>query len=216
LMDEYLQYQLWGDFGIDLGLGMQIDRDAKAEEYMFLPEYVMHAFAGATIKRNGIEEPLVLDTLELIPQREEDNESSIWTPFNIFLILFFLTGLITNRNYKSGKRTKWIDYLLFGLAGFGGLWVSYLWFGTEHLSKWNLNILWAIPLHIPILFLFGKEQFRVFLKSYFGVIAVLYSVLLLSWGFLPQPLPSALVPYVLAMVLRAFYIRYDLRKAYLK
>ncbi|MEO1255538.1 MAG: DUF4105 domain-containing protein, partial [Bacteroidota bacterium] len=37
LMNDYLGQQAWGDLGIDIGLGLQVDREATAEEYMFLP-----------------------------------------------------------------------------------------------------------------------------------------------------------------------------------
>lgn len=213
LMDDYLQYQAWGDFGIDLGLGMQIDREATAEVYMFLPEYVMKAFENATIRRDGVEFPLVDKTEDLFVPEAEEFGNGRFTPFNVFLILFFVVGLITNRNYKSGKRTKWIDTLLFSVVGFGGLWVVYLWFGTEHLSKWNLNILWAIPLHLPMVILLAFDRFKKAARAYFKLIAIWYCLLFLVWAILPQPLGMPLVPLVLAMTLRAFYINYDLRKA---
>lgn len=213
LMDEYLKYQAWGDFGIDLGLGMQIDREATPDEYMFLPEYVLKAFEGATINREGKEDPLIVETKNLFVPKKEEFSNLLLTPFNFFLILFFLIGLITNRDFKTGKRTKWVDYFLFALAGFGGLWIVYLWFGTEHLSKWNLNILWAMPFHLIVIFLLPQIKFRPFLKKYFKVFGWWYLILLVVWGILPQPLHVALVPLVLTMVLRAFYISYDFRKA---
>ena len=149
LMDDYLGQQAWGDFGIDIGLGSPADQEARAEEYMFLPPYIYEAFAKGTIKRDGEILPLVKESEDAyIPK--EPSSLSVWiTPFNFFVILFFVSGLITHRNLKLGKRTKWIDYVLFGFAGFVGWWVVYLWFGTEHMSQRNLDILWAIPFHFP-------------------------------------------------------------------
>lgn len=210
LMDDYLSLQPWGDLGIDLGLGQQIDKEAPAEVYMFLPEYIFKAYAGATIDRDSLSVSLVKKTEIVFNPKPEEQKNGILTPLNAFIILFFIVGFITNRNFKTGKRTKWIDVFIFSLAGFVGLWVAFLWFGTEHLSKWNLNILWAIPLHLPIAFFISKEKFRKFMKPYFKVIGIWYSVLLVVWAILPQPLHMSLVPFVLAMVLRAFYINYDL------
>ena len=102
--------------------------------------------------------------------------------------------------------------LLFGFAGFVGWWVVYLWIGTEHMSKNNLNILWAIPFHFPLIFFIGKEKLRKFFSTYFKITAYWYSILLVIWMFLPQPIHQALVPFVLTMVLRGFYLGYDLRK----
>ena len=212
LMDDYLDYQPWGDLAIDLGLGMQIDREALASEYKFLPDYVHKAFEGATIANDSSEVALVKKSLTTFEPEEEEFQNRLLTPLNTFIILFFVVGLITHRNLKSGKRTKWIDALVFSIVGFAGWWVVFLWFGTEHLSKNNLNILWAIPFHFPLIFFAGKEKFRNFFKTYFKVLAYWYCLVLIAWAMLPQPLHQSLVPLVLTMVLRSFYISYDLRK----
>ncbi|MEQ8626252.1 DUF4105 domain-containing protein [Ekhidna sp.] len=216
LMDDYLGQQDWGDFGIDVGLGMEVDQEATAEEYMFLPPYIHKAFSGATILRDGEKVPLVKKSVDAYIPKEESSLSVWITPFNFFVILFFVSGLITHRNLKSGKRTKWIDMLLFGFAGFVGWWVVYLWIGTEHMSKNNLDILWAIPFHFPLIFFVGKEKLKHFFRVYFKVNAYWYCGLLLVWGFLLQPIHQSLVPFVLTLVLRSFYIAYDLKKPNVK
>lgn len=212
LMDDYLAQQDWGDFGIDVGLGSPVDQEAKAEEYMFLPPYIYKAFSGGTIERGGELLPLVKESVDAyIPQ--EPSSLSVWiTPFNFFVILFFVTGLITHRNLKVDKRTKWIDYFLFGFAGFVGWWVVYLWIGTEHMSTNNLDILWAIPFHFPLAFFSGKERYRSFFKKYFKVFAFWYSGLLLVWGFWLEPIHESLVPFVLTLVLRSVYLSHSLGK----
>ncbi len=63
LMDDYLGDQPWGDWIIDIGLGMQIDKEATPREYMFLPDYIEAFFVyrypqerfsgGAARRRNG-------------------------------------------------------------------------------------------------------------------------------------------------------------------
>ena len=212
LMDDYLDYQPWGEFGINLGLGQQIDQEAPAYDYMFLPDYIFKSFEGATIKRDGEDVPLVSRTETIYDPVEEELKNAILTPLAFFTILFFVVGFVTNKNFKTGMRTNWIDVVLFSFVGFIGWWVAFLWFGTEHLSKWNLNILWAIPFHLPLAFFISKPKFRPFMKVYFKVTACWYCVLLIVWVFLPQPLGMPLVPLVLAMVLRGFYIGYDFRK----
>ena len=212
LMDDYLGQQDWADFGIDIGLGLQVDAEATAEEYMFLPPYIFTGFAKATIERDGQLLPLISRTENaFIPAKE--SSLSVWlTPLNFFILLFFIVGFITHRNLKFGRRTKWIDGLLFGFAGFVGLWVVYLWIGTEHMSKNNLNFLWALPFHIPLLFFMNKEKYRGFFILFFKYLAFWYAILLLVWALLPQPLHQALVPFVLTLVLRSFFLSYDLKK----
>ncbi|MFY0605593.1 MAG: DUF4105 domain-containing protein [Cyclobacteriaceae bacterium] len=212
LMDDYLEYQPWGDWIIDIGLGLQIDHEASAKEYMFLPDYIEKAFANATFQRDSITVPLVLERVEVHTSSDVAPEQSMFTPFNFFVILFFVVGFFTNRDFKRNKRTKWIDPLLFTIAGLLGWWVVFLWFGTVHLSKDNLNILWAIPLHVPFAYMIGVKKLQPFLSKYFLIVAGWYVVLLVIWTALPQPLHMALIPLILTMILRGFYIHFDLRK----
>ena len=212
LIDDHLHYQPWGNFLISIGLGQQIDIEATPKTYMFLPSYVYQAFFGATISRDSVSIPLVQKTIESYTPEKEVFTNSWITPFNVFVLLFFIIGLLTQRNLKYGQWTKWIDVTLFGLMGFIGWWVAYLWLGTEHLSKDNLNILWALPFHFPLILCINKKKLQKFFSIYFKVIAYWYVGLLLIWGMLPQPLHQALVPLVLTLVLRSFYISYFLRK----
>ncbi len=212
LMEDYLDYQPWGDLGIDIGLGTQVDREAKAEEYMFLPEYIYLALDKAEISRDSVTVPFISKSVTVFVPEEENNENGLLTPFNTFVLLFFIVGLITHRNMKYGRRTKWIDALVFSVVGFAGWWVVFLWFGTEHLSQGNLNILWAIPFHLPLAFFISKERFRKFFRIYFKITAYWYCGVLLIWAIIPQPLHQSLVPLVLTLVLRSFFISYDLNK----
>ncbi len=212
LMNDYLDYQPWGDFAINLGLGIQIDKEASGYEYMFLPEYVYEAFSGSSISRDDVMVPLILNEVESFTPKDEAYANRLLTPFNTFVLLFFIVGLITHRNLKYEKRTKWVDVLLFSVVGFAGWWVVFLWFGTEHLSQGNLNILWAIPFHFPVMFFIERERFKKIFSLYFKVVAFWYCGLLLVWAILPQPLHPSLVPLVLTLVLRSFYISYVFNK----
>ncbi len=212
LMEDYLDYQPWGDLGIDIGLGTQVDREATALEYMFLPEYIFEGLAEAKISRDTAEVPFVLKSEVTFMPEDQNDGNGLFTPFNTFVLIFFIVGLITHRNMKYGKRTKWIDAVLFSIVGFAGWWVVFLWVGTEHLSQGNLNILWAIPFHLPLAFFNSKERYRKFFRMYFKIAAYWYCGVLLIWALIPQPLHQSLVPLVLTMVLRSFFISYDLRK----
>jgi hypothetical protein len=110
------------------------------------------------------------------------------------------------------KRTKWIDALLFTFVGLFGWWCTFLWVATDHLSKMNFNLLWAIPLFIPFVYLIGLKKHQKWLATFFKVVGFWYIILLIIWGALPQPLHSAMIPLVITMVLRSFYISFDLNK----
>jgi len=212
LMDRYCDYQYWGDFGIDLGLGSGVDKVATGEEYLFLPDYVYKSLSKSTIRDSSGVRPLVSDTQRIYDPEPMEQEVPLLTPFNFFTFLFFVVGFITNVNFKKNKRTKWVDYLFFGFTGLVGFFLLFLWFGTDHISQWNYNLLWAMPTHLVAVFLMNKEKYRKKIRAYFKWTSILYVLLILAWSFLPQPIHTALVPYVLILTLRGFFLVHDLRK----
>ena len=212
LMDRYSEYQYWGDLGIDVGLGMPVDQEAQGEDYMFLPDYVYRSFDKSTIADSSGKRPLVLRTEKVYEATPQTYETPILTPFNFFALLFLFVGFITNIDFKKRRRSGWVDFLFFGIAGLAGWFLLFLWFGTEHLSQWNLNVLWALPTHLIAVFLLRKDRYRPLLKQYFKYTSILYVLLIVTWGFLPQPIHPSLVPFVLMLTLRGFYIVYDFRK----
>ena len=113
LMDDYLDLQPWGEFAINLGLGTQIDNEATAEEYMFLPDYVFVAFEKAVIDRDSVNAPLVSKMVNAFVPKKEDTKNGFFTPLNTFIILFFVVGFVTNRNFKTGKRNRLIKFMMF-------------------------------------------------------------------------------------------------------
>ncbi len=212
LMDRYLAYQPWGDWIIDIGLGYQIDKVAEPKEYLFLPDYVEKSLAKSTITRNGEELPLVIETVEVYKAVPEAYENGVFTPFNTFVIVFFIIGFITNRDYKKQTRTHWIDVVLFTFVGVFGLWCTFLWFGTAHLSKMNFNLLWAIPFHIPLVYMLKSKKHQGWVSKYFLVVSIIYVAVIVLWGVIPQPLHMALIPLILVMALRGFLIYHDVNK----
>ncbi len=210
LMDDYLEYQPWGDLAIDLGLGSQIDQEVPADVYTFLPDYIFLSFEGATIDRDSIEAALVAKTNIIYERKNEWDDPGILTPLNVFILLFFLVGLITNRDFKLQRRSHWLDVVLFSVVAFVGWWFVFLWAGTEHLSKNNWNLIWAFPFHIPLIFFLSNEKLKPFLTRLYRFLAILHALTLVFWALIPQDLHFALVPLVLTLVLRAFYISYDL------
>ncbi|WP_258102834.1 DUF4105 domain-containing protein [Marinoscillum sp. MHG1-6] len=212
LMDRYLAYQPWGDWIIDIGLGLQIDKVADPQEYLFLPDYVQKSLENATITRDSVTVPMVSKTINVYTPTPETFENGAFTPFNVFVLLFFVVGFFTNRDFKTGKRTHWVDVVVFTFVGIIGWWCAFLWLGTDHLSKMNFNLLWAIPLHIPFVYFLKSPKLQPFASKYFLVCSILYLVLLVVWGMLPQPLHMALIPLILTMALRGFFIHYDLNK----
>jgi len=90
LTDIYLAEQPWGDLGIDICLGLPMDKKASPYEYMFLPDYIESGFDHATIVTDGKTLPLVSSKNIVYEMRAEERQSGLPHP----LFLFVGIGLI--------------------------------------------------------------------------------------------------------------------------
>ncbi len=206
IMDMYLQEQAWGDLGIDFCLGTDIDKVASGYQYMYMPDFIEKAFAGAYVTVGSKTKPLVKETNIIYEPIPTVDSKKGFKPFLFFLFLFIVIALVSYKDLKKKKRTNWLDIMLFSIVGILGWLLFYLWFFTSHISEYNFNLLWAIPLHFPIaLFLISKKKSK-FIQYYFLSTAVLLLVLLLFWGFWPQNMHESLIPFILALLLRAILV----------
>lgn len=203
LTDIYLKKQPWGDLGIDICLGLPMDKDATPYEYMFLPDYVESGFDHAFIRRDGGEVPAVKTKNIIFDSREQVASRRLYTPLIVFIIFFLGALFLTYRDLRTGRLTKWFDVLLFGVTGTIGVLLFYLWVFTDHnAAANNLNIIWALPLHLVAVIAFIRNPR--WLRYYFGAVAGLSLILLVIWFGLPQKLHYSLIPLVMAQGARAF------------
>lgn len=197
LIDQYLVYHPWGDFGIDLGLGMPCDMVPSSREYMFLPDYLDEAFDHATINGN----PLVSEEKTLL---ETDGLTYAWSvtnPIPLFWLIFGLFAVISAIGLRMHKRFVFLDVIYLIATGAVGALVFFLGFITDHTATANnLNILWAWPIHLPAIgLLFWKKGRLVFWIAY----AVVLVVTLIAFPILPQSLHLATIPIMLIGLLRS-------------
>jgi hypothetical protein len=199
-------YQPWGDLGIDICLGLPMDKVMTPYEYMFLPDFLMQAFDHATITREGASVPAVKHkVLAFVSAPAEPPRALIhpWTAFGAFLAL---TVVLTIFDFKRKKLSLWFDALLFGVTGFVGWLLLLLWIATDHqAAAQNMNLLWALPTHVLIAGV-AFPSHRALAKKYFIGVAVLTVLLLCSWSLLPQALNVFLIPFVAAMAIRALLL----------
>jgi hypothetical protein len=209
LTDLYLQYQPWGDLGIDIGLGLPMDKKASAQEYMFLPDYLETGFDHATILTDSTSVPLVADKFISYEQRPENFSAGLFQPLYVFTLFLLLVCWVSYRDLKRKKITMVLDTVLFTVFGVLGLLLLLLWTATDHnAAAKNFNLLWALPTHlIAIVAFFRQPQW---LKKYFLAVLIISVLLLLSWAALPQMLHYSLIPLVMAISVRSF-VQYKLR-----
>jgi hypothetical protein len=204
LTDLYLKWQPWGDLGIDICLGLPMDKKASPYEYMFLPDYVESGFDNAYI--NG--KPLVKEKRIIYESLPENFSNGIFQPRYVFSFAALLVLIISYFELRNKKmhQSGWLDILLFGTVGLIGTLLFLLWFVTDHkAAAWNMNLLWALPTHV--IAAFGIARKRAWLKNYFLAVLVINGILLISWLWLPQMLHYSLVPIVAVLALRA-YVHY--------
>jgi hypothetical protein len=209
LTDIYLKEQPWGDLGIDICLGLPMDKRASPYEYMFLPDYIESGFDHATIQIDGKAAPLVKQKRSIYESREMEQKSGLPHPLFLFGAIALAAVVLSVLDLKNSRLTNWFDGLLFGISGLIGFLLFFLWFFTDHnAAARNMNLLWAFPLHaVAAMALWKKASW---LRNYFLSALLLSGLTLLAWTFLPQQLHYALVPMVIAMALRSF-VQYRVR-----
>ncbi len=199
LTDLYLKYQPWGDLGIDLCLGLPMDKKATPFEYMFLPDFVESGFDHATI--NG--EPIVKEKRLIYEAQPVEHKNGIFQPLYIFSTFALLALVLTILDIRRKKILKVFDAVLFGGIGAIGLLLFLLWIATDHKAAANnMNLLWALPTHLVIAFALLKK--RQWVRKYFALVLFVNLLLLITWAWLPQLLHYSLIPIVLALTFRAY------------
>jgi hypothetical protein len=205
LTDIYLRYQPWGDLGIDICLGLPMDKKAVPYEYMFLPDYIESSFDRANI--NGA--PIVKAKNIVFESVPEAYHRSLFHPMNVFVFIAIIALTLSAYDWKRKKLSTWYDAILFGTTGAVGLLLFLLWIATDHKAAANnFNLLWALPTHLIAVIAFYKKP--AWLKKYFLATAIVAAFTLILWPVLPQQLNYFLVPFVVALLVRAL-MQYLLR-----
>ncbi|MFN8342780.1 MAG: DUF4105 domain-containing protein [Cyclobacteriaceae bacterium] len=202
LTDQYLAQQPWGDLGIDICLGLPMDKLATPWDYMFLPDYLFDGFRHAFILTAGGWQPLAAQEHVLFQAAPEDPVFSWTHPWIVIGALSLIILLVSVRDLLRTKITTSLDFILLLATGLIGLLLLLLWLLTDHkAAAWNFNLLWALPTNLAGLYLLLRKR-SVSLKKYYLGAALLTVLLLLTWYFLPQQLNLFLLPFVAALGVR--------------
>lgn len=179
----------WIDFGMDLLIGLPTDRKAGYDR-TFLPLELMELFDHATVDGK----PLVKGNELILSDVPEHYSSGWWTPGVVFTLLGILIIVL---QIKTGvfSRYKVIPLIYLSLVGLIGWLLVFMWFGTYHPStKWNLNLLWALPFHVPVLLFALRKNVAGWVYAYIKGYRILLVVLLVGWWLNPQDYHAAVVP----------------------
>lgn len=208
MIDLYLGPHPWSDFGIDLALGLPCDKEADYREKMFLPDYLMANMGKAVIADGGTLRPLVGSEgiiLKQNPKLDLSDEGGVtWIFWAIFIFSLVAAILI------PAPILRWFDILLFAVTGLLGLMLVFMWLGTDHsATKWNFNLLWALPTWLYATFMILKGRLNVL---FFKIHAFWMFFIMVFWVLLPQEFHPATVPIILTLAARSWawqkYVRF--------
>ncbi|MFM8914502.1 MAG: DUF4105 domain-containing protein [Flammeovirgaceae bacterium] len=209
---EYLSPLPWGDLGIDICLGLPIDRKMTAWEYMFLPDYIESFVDHGMIQTDSAAVPLVANktvVFEPVPANSSVNFVHPWVAFGG---LALVVAIISWWDWQRKKISKWLDVILFGVTGLIGVLLLFLWSFTDHHdAATNFNLLWAFPLHLvgAVLLLLKKQKQKAIL--YLMWAAILTAAVMGFWFVWPQQLNPFLLPIAFVLLLRSILIQQVLK-----
>lgn len=199
-LHQYLEHSPWTAQGIDLIIGLKADAGASPYHRAFLPDYLDSLLMAPAAKG------LVLSTETVVPDVTLEMEATNITPLGAGMGLLFIYLLITALEWH--RRTKWVvvDRFLLLLTGLCGLLMAYLWFFTDHsVTGWNMNLMWAMPTNLVLLFVLKATSNRRWLRFLPRMSFILAGLVFCCGYFFPQDLPSLVYPVALTLMVRLWH-----------
>lgn len=204
IMRNYHRNYPWYQFGIDLALGSGIDYIINNREKAFAPVILDNQLKNATVNGSRL-----VTTSKAINDTNPDNAilgPTPWyaTPMSAACLLLCLTVIITIRDLRNKRLTRWFDALLYTIFGIAGLLITFLVFISVHeATSPNILLLWLNPLcFIPVIFIW-INRYKIIFFSYQIVNFVALIILALLWIIGIQYCNTAFIPLILCDAIRS-------------
>lgn len=203
VMRHYHRNYPWYQFGIDLCLGPGIDRAMTNRERSFAPVVLDAQLLGAKVAGK----PLVANTIVLnnVAEDEAVDGPTPWylTPMSVFVLLLIIAILLTFRDVRRRKVTRWFDTILFFSFFVEGCIIFYLvTVSTHEATTPNWLIVWLNPLCIiPAVCEWIKRAEKLLIWYQIINFAVLL-LLVVAWPWLGQSANPAFVPMIATTMIR--------------
>ena len=200
IINQYLQYNVWERFGINILLGSTIDVKMSNEQIMFLPDYLKDAFAMATLNGKAFTQPSKRIIDEAKPVRQADY--SVLIVLYGLLVLFIVSLAIP----KLRVMAKILSNAILVITGLLGLLILIMWYATSHQTcQNNFNLLWVLPTNL--LFVFRQQQYKYALVAMCCIVlSFILHISAVQCLLLPEMLP------VMLLLLLVFGNIYTLQK----
>ena len=174
---------------------------------MFLPDYLQKGFQNAYVVEEDSIIHLVKESSVIYEAEPEKQEQSLFTPLNLFWLLFIVFALKTFFDFRRYKISFAADVVLFALVGLAGVALSHISFFSDHHAACNYNLLWAIPTHLIFAALLPFPKKPKWVKYYFLTSAIITSIAFVGGcTFIPQEFNLAFYPIMLVLVMRGWVV----------
>ncbi|MBR3102010.1 MAG: DUF4105 domain-containing protein [Muribaculaceae bacterium] len=208
MMKQCASNYAWLQFGIDLVLGADLDRVISEHEQMFIPMVLMKAAEGTTLERNGQLVPLVNAT-EVIVDGSEDGivmpPTPWWlSPMTVALLLLAVAVIISVRDLRRRRITRWFDTVVYALYGMAGCVLFFLIFvSVREATSPNYNAFWAHPFCLILAVLPWIKRANRCLRWCHVANAVVVALLLIALPWIPQVVNAAFFPLLAVTLMRS-------------
>lgn len=212
LIQDELQRNSWGSFGIDLALGSKIDRLAEKKDHMFLPENI-HSFFSVATRNNKALIKRSSTVFKSTPKTEASFTTLLYSPLVICLLLALFILYKTYKDYKHKTRSYFLDVSIFTITGLIGVILLLLWFATDHnMTAHNYNLLWAFPLNLLVIKAVLNKAPSIVLSKYYMFLILMLVLLCMHWIVGVQCFAPTLLPIIIALLVRYIYVFWFIKR----
>ena len=203
IVHEFTAGSLWDEFGIDLCLGAEADKEINKRQQMFSPFYMKYYASNAYIvDAGGTRRPLILDETKIVDvEPEEVQPGFILSPLMCGALFLALCVVMAWGQWKTQRIWWGWDIVIYGLQGLAGCIIAFLFFFSVHPtvgSNWLLILFNPIPLlYLP--FMVYKVVKRK--KDYYHVGNMVYLTLFITiLPFCGQEFNLTVLPLALGLL----------------
>lgn len=204
----YTENAPWSQLGFDLCLGRGTDMTSTQREMFFLPEVLGNSYASSKIMSESGTVPLAKQTTVIVPKTRKEGTAWFTPTFCAYaLLLLTLFASFYLRDKKVWLET--LDVVLNTLNGLGGCIILFLILFSQHpFTNENYNIIWMNPFTlfplVAAIFPFVKKLNGL----YYAATTLMWLAFIVLMPILPQTFNTAVLPWVLTLLLRS-YLRFS-------
>ncbi len=162
-MTRYHRNYPWYQFGIDLALGSGLDYEITVREKAFAPVMLRDMLATATFGDRRIVRLTSVPVEGVTGGVAAGPTPWFLTPVAVSALMLLITLLVSLRDMRRRRVTRWFDSVFYGVMGIAGLLLTFLIFVSTHeASSPNWLYLWLNPFCLVVtIFIWLKKLNRV-------------------------------------------------------